>query len=275
MTSRLPSNPGSPGRDDMKKSLCIEMFFTDKPFAERFRLAREAGFDYIEFWSWVDKDIPAIKELCQRYGLGIASFSGDQSLSLIDVDQRADYLRFVERSLEVAGFLGCENLVIHSNGLGDGGVVLNSCDHLSRLQKIEAMAETLKGLAPRAEEARVTLLLEALNTRVDHPGNFLTSTTQAAEIVGSIGSPWIKILYDIYHMQIMEGNILSTLRRYADRIGYIHIADVPGRHEPGTGEIHFPNVMTALNERGYGGFVGFELSPLREPGEAASLLLAL
>ena len=188
---------------------------------------------------------------------------------------QTDYLRFVEESLEVAGFLGCENLVIHSNGLGDRGVVLNSYDHLSRLRKIETIAETLKRLARRAEKARVTLLLEALNTRVDHPGNFLSSTGQAAELVGSMASRWIKILYDIYHMQIMEGNIIDTLRNYMNLIGYIHIADVPGRHEPGTGEINFPNVMIALRERGYAGFVGFELSPLQEPGKAASLLLAL
>jgi hydroxypyruvate isomerase len=259
----------------MKKSLCIEMFFTNVPFEERFRLAKGAGFDYIEFWSWTDKDIPGIKELCHKHALGIASFSGDRSLSLLDEDQRTDYLRFVERSLEVAGFLGCENLVIHSNALGDGGVVLNPYDHLSRLQKIEAMAETLKVLAPRAEKARVTLLLEALNTRVDHPGYFLSSTGQVAELVGSIGSRWIKILYDVYHMQIMEGNIIDTLRNAMDRIGYIHIADVPGRHEPGTGEINFLNVMIALRELGYDGFVGFELSPLQEPGKAASLLLAL
>lgn len=263
------------GCNEMKRSLCTEMFFMEAPFEERFRPAREAGFDYIEFWSWADKDIPAIKELCRRYDLRIASFSGDQNLSLIDETQRADYLRFVEQSLEVAGFLGCGNLVIHSNGLGDGGVVLNPYDHLSHVQKIDAMAETLKRLAPRAEKAGVNLLLEALNTRVDHPGNFLSSTAQAAEIVGSIGSPWIKILYDIYHMQIMEGNIIDTLRKNMDRIGYIHIADVPGRHEPGTGEIHFPNVMRALRELGYDGFVGFELSPLQEPAKAASLLPAL
>lgn len=259
----------------MKKSLCIEMFFTGVPFEERFRLAKGTGFDYIEFWSWVDKDIPRIKELCHEYDLGIASFSGDRSLSLIDENQRTDYLRFVEESLEVAGFLGCENLVIHSNGLGDRGVVLNSYDHLSAAQKIGAMAETLKGLAWRAEKERVTLHLEALNTRVDHPGYFLSSTWQAAEFVGSIGSQRLKILYDIYHMQIMEGNLINTLRNYMDLIGYIHIADVPGRHEPGTGEINFPNVMMALRELEYKGFVGFELSPLKEPGKAASPLLAL
>ncbi len=259
----------------MKKSLCIEMFFTDAPFEERFRLAKEAGFDYIEFWSWMDKDILRIKELCHRYDLGVASFSGDRSLSLIDESQQKDYLRFVEESLDVAGSLGCANLVIHSNGLGDGGVVLNAYDHLSPGQKTKAMAETLMMLARRAEKAGVTLLLEALNTRADHPGNFLTSTRQAAELVVSTGSRLIKILYDIYHMQIMEGNIIDTLRNHIDLIGYIHIADVPGRHEPGTGEINFPNVMTALRGLGYDGFVGFELSPLQDPVRAAPLLLAL
>lgn len=251
------------------------MFFVDVPFEERFRLAKGAGFDYIEFWSWMDKDIPKIKELCHRYDLKIASFSGDQRFSLIDENQQSDYLQFVERSLEVAGFLGCENLVIHSNGLGDRGVVLNSYGHLSRERKSEAMAETLKGLARRAEKARITLLLEALNTSTDHPGNFLSSTGQAAALVASVESIWIKILYDIYHMQIMEGNIIETLRNYIHLIGYIHIADVPGRHEPGTGEINFPNVMMALREMEYNGFVGFELSPLQDPVRAASPLLAL
>jgi hydroxypyruvate isomerase len=259
----------------MKKSLCIEMFFADAPFEERFRLAKGAGFDFIEFWSWIDKDILRIKKLCHRHDLGIASFSGDQRFSLIDKNQQDDYWRFVDQSLDVAAFLGCESLVIHSNGLSERGVVLDPYDHLSPEQKIEAMSETLMGLAWRAEKARVTLLLEALNVQPDHPGNFLSSTKQAAELVASIGSRWIKILYDIYHMQIMEGNIINTLRNYRDLIGYIHIADVPGRHEPGTGEINFPNVMTALKEMEYHGFVGFELSPSQEPGKVAPLLLAL
>jgi hydroxypyruvate isomerase len=251
------------------------MFFTDVPFEERFRLAKEAGFDHIEFWSWMDKDVSRIRELCHKYDLGIASFSGDHRISLIDENRRNDYLRFVEGSLEAAGSLGCENLVIHSNGLGDGGVVLDPYDRLSPEQKTKAMTETLMGLAWRAEKAGVTLLLEALNTRVDHPGNFLSSTRHAAELVIPTKSRRIKILYDIYHMQIMEGNIVDTLRNYMDQIGYIHIADVPGRHEPGTGEINYANVMTALRELEYKGFVGFELSPLQDPVRAASVLLAL
>jgi hydroxypyruvate isomerase len=251
------------------------MFFQDVSFEERFRAARDAGFDYVEFWSWKDKDLPRIKALCHQHHLKIASFSGDKRLSLIDRDQQADYLRFLEESLVAAEFLGCENLVIHSNGLGDEGVVLDACARLSGEQKTGAMAETLKKLAPMAEKAGVTLLLEPLNTRVDHPGNFLISTAQAAELVGPIASPRIKILYDVYHMQIMEGNIIDTVKAHFGEIGYIHVADVPGRHEPGTGEINVPNVLAALEALGYVGFVGFELSPLQESARAARRLLTL
>jgi hydroxypyruvate isomerase len=123
-------------------------------------------------------------------------------------------------------------------------------------------------LAPIAEETNVTLALEPLNTLVDHTGNFLTSTRAAAELVELVNSPFIKILYDVYHMQIMEGNIINTLKAYIGAIGYIHIADVPGRHEPGTGEINYPNVFKALEELNYGGIIGFELMPLRDSKEA-------
>jgi len=259
----------------MKKSLCIEMFFTEVPFEERFQLARRARFDYIEFWSWADKDLSKIRERCRRYDLGIAGFSGDQDISMIDENRRKDYIKFVQESLDVAESLGCENLVIHSDGLGDGGIVLDPYDHLFPEQKTKAMAETLKELSVNAEKAGVTLLLEALNTRVDHHGNFLSSTAQAVELVASTKSPWIKILYDVYHMQIMEGNIIDMLRNNIDHIGHIHIADVPGRHEPGTGEINYVNVMAALRALEYAGFVGFELSPLQDPAGAASVLLAL
>ena len=138
----------------MKKSLCIEMFFTDAPFEERFRLAKGAGFDYIEFWSWTDKDIPRIRDLCRRYDLGIASFSGDRRISLIDENRRKEYLKFVEESMEVAGFLGCKNLVIHSNGLGDGGIVLDPYDHLSRRTKDHGHGGHVEGACGQGRKRR-------------------------------------------------------------------------------------------------------------------------
>jgi hydroxypyruvate isomerase len=137
------------------------------------------------------------------------------------------------------------------------------------------MFDVLKSLAATAEAANITLVLEALNTLVDHPGNFLTFTKDAAELIRVINSSNIKILYDIYHMQIMEGNLIDTLKAYIDAIGYIHVADVPGRHEPGTGEINFANVMSVLKELDYDGIVGFELNPEGDSAAAARAILNL
>lgn len=259
----------------MKKSVCIEMLFTEVPFEDRFQRTRESGFDYIEFWSWQDKDIPKIKELCRVFDLKVASFSGDQDFSMIDENQREDYISFIDESIEVAKFLSCDHLVIHSNALGENGVVKNHYPHSSHSKKITVMFDVLKALAPKAEKAHVTLALESLNTRVDHAGNFLTSTQEAAELIRLVNSSSVKILYDIYHMQIMEGNIIDTLEEYIETVGYIHMADVPGRHEPGTGEINFANVMKTLKKLKYNGIIGFELAPLQTSSEAVQAIKKL
>jgi hydroxypyruvate isomerase len=256
----------------MKKSVCIEMLFTEVAFEDRFQLAKESGFDYVEFWSWKDKDIQKIKELCRDHDLKIASFSGDQDFSMVDKRQKEDYVAFVKESIEIAKFLSCDHLVVHSNALGEKGVVINHYPNIANTHKIAAMLDVLNTLATEAEKSNVILALEALNTTVDHPGNFLTSTKQAAELIRSVNSSSIKILYDVYHMQIMEGNIINTLKAYIDAIGYIHIADVPGRHEPGTGEINFANIMKTLKKLKYDGMIGFELAPLHDSKKAVRML---
>ncbi len=259
----------------MKKSLCIETFFTDRDFYDRFALAREAGFDFVEFWSWQDKDATRILELCARERLGIASFSGDASADLVDPGQREAYLDFAEASMEMAWKLSCSSLVIHSNALGEGGVVLEPYADRTEAEKFGAMQRTLADLAPRAEARGIQLVLEALNTEVDHKGNFLASTRMAAAAIRLVDSPNLRILYDVYHMQVMEGNLVANIQAYADCIGYVHVADVPGRAEPGSGEINYARVFRALAEAGYEGFVGFELFPSRDPLAVARDLLTL
>lgn len=245
----------------MKQSICIEMIFTEYPFEDRFRLAKEAGFDFVEFWTWKDKDLAEIKALCRVYDLKIASFSGDQDFSMIDDEQKDDYISFAEKSIEAAGSLDCKNLVVHSNALGENGVVVDDYSRLDNSRKSSAISERLATLSPIAEKAGVTLVLEALNTRVDHVGNFLTSTKEASALIRDINSPFIKVLFDIYHMQIMGENISETLKDCIDAIGYIHIADAPGRHEPGTGEIDYGRIFNSLRAMNYEGVIGFELIP--------------
>lgn len=259
----------------MKKSVCIETVFTEYSFEERFKLASEAGFNYIEFWSWKDKNLEKIKELCNKNNLKIASFSGDQDYSLVNPAENEDYINFIKASIEKAKFLNCDNLIIHSNALGEGGIVLDSYDQLSELQKYINMYKVLAELAPIAEAAEVKLVLEALNTHKDHQGNCLAYTKDAAELVTMVDSPYIKILYDAYHMQIMEGNIIENLREYIDVIDYIHIADVPDRSEPGTGEINYKNVVKELENLNYSSFIGFELFPKNDSKKTAVELINL
>lgn len=256
----------------MKKSICIETMFTEVPFEERFQLVKKFGFDYIEFWTWKDKDLIKIKELCEKNNLKIASFSGDQNYSLIDENESEQYISFVKESIEKAKYLQCDYLVIHSNALGKDGTVLKDYNEVSNYKKFGTMLNVLRILAPLAEREKVTLVLEALNTKVDHRGYFLAHTKDAADVVKLVNSPYIKILYDVYHMQIMEGNIISTIKEYIDLIGYIHIADVPGRHEPGTGEINFNNILNTLKQLKYDGFIGFELFPSGRSEDAAKII---
>ena len=259
----------------VKKSICIEMLFTEVPFKDRFQLTRESGFEYIEFWSWKDKDIQMIKELCRTYDLKIASFSGDQEFSMIDENQKEDYIAFVNESMETAKFLNCPHLVIHSNALDENGVVKNHYDNVSNSKKNAVMFDVLSDLAPAAKKANIILVLEALNTVVDHAGYFLASAKAAVELIRSVNASHIKVLYDLYHMQIMEGNITTTLKEYMDAIGYIHIADAPGRHEPGTGQINFTAVMNTLKELKYDGMIGFELAPLQDSKKAIDRIKSL
>lgn len=257
----------------MKKSACIEMLFTELDFYHRFQAAKEAGFKYVEFWGWEDKDLQRIKELTEKYDLTIASFSGDRDYSPIDQTESKAYIEFVGKSIEAAKFLNCKNLVIHSNALGEGGVVVNHYNELTDKQKFGTLIKVLMAVAPLAEEADVTLVLEALNTVTDHVGNYLAYTKDAVDAIKIVASSHIKILYDIYHMQLMEGKIVDTIKAYSPYMGYVHVADAPGRMEPGTGEINYERVWQAYKEVGYGGYIGFELAPSKSSVEVAKELV--
>jgi hydroxypyruvate isomerase len=120
--------------------------------------------------------------------------------------------------------------------------------------------ETLRRLAPLAGEQRITLTIEVLN-QLDNPGYYLGSSQEAIEIVRAVAHPNVRFQYDFYHMQLLEGNLINTLSQSSDYIGHVQVADPPGRHEPGTGEINFPRVLQALVATGYRGYVGLEYSP--------------
>ena len=259
----------------LRKCACIDTLYTELDWLDRFQAAKDDGFEAVEFWDWRIRDLDATRAAAEKAGIAISGFNGDAELSLIDPEQKEAYLAFLRRSVEAAKKVGARSVTIHSNGLGEGGVVINHYDELSGAVKLCAMFDTLKACAEIAEASGVSMNLEPLNITTDHVGNFLQTTRLAAEMTRLIGCPRLKVLYDVYHMQLNEGSICDNIRAYGDQFGHIHVADAPGRHEPGTGEINYANVFACLEKTGYTGLIGFELMPKTSTAEAVKAIMKL
>ena len=246
----------------LKFSANLEVLYYELPWAERFAAAKKDGFQYVEFWGWEDKDLDEVKRLVAENGLTLSAMGGDGPFSMCDPANKQEYLDYLKRAIEAAKFVGTDTLIIHSDALQPSPqyAVPLSGDY-SYTTKICTMFDILSTIAPWAEEAGITFVLEALNIVTDHLGNFLTDPRTGSELTSLTGSDNMKILYDVYHMQINEGCICDTISNYADQFGHIHVADAPGRHEPGTGEINYTKVIRHLEACGYTGRVGYELFP--------------
>jgi hydroxypyruvate isomerase len=236
----------------LKLSACIEMLFADHPFEERIDCVAKAGLGAFEFWDWLGKDINLINERRQLYDLEVAAFVMEPRGRLVNAKAPAELRQDANRSIAVAQILECQNLIV---------LVGRESLALSRPKQHDHIVQGLKWLAPLAEDAGVTLLVEPLNVIVDHAGFYLSSSQEAFQIVEEVGSPNVKVLFDIYHQQISEGNLTANITEHLEMIGYLHVADVPGRHEPGTGEINYANLLQQVSEAGYNGYVGLEYQP--------------
>lgn len=245
----------------LSKCACIDTLYTELPWVERFQAAKDDGFEAVEFWDWRIRDLNDTRKAAQAAGISISGFNGDADYSLVDPDHKQAYLDFLKQSIAAAKQVGAASVTIHSNALGDAGIVVDHYDNLSHTVKLCSMYDTLLECAKLAEEEEISLNLEALNITTDHVGNFLTTTQMGAEICRLINSPRLKILYDVYHMQLNEGSLCDNISKYCDQFGHIHVADAPGRHEPGTGEISYKKVIRHLESCGYTGRIGYELFP--------------
>lgn len=259
---------------NLQKCACIEPMYSEIPFLDRFAAAKKDGFDFVEFWGWTDKDLGAVKKAAGDAGIGISGFNGDADYSLVDPTHKAKYMDFLKKSVDAALRIGSRSVTIHSNALGDGGIVVNHYDELSNTIKLCSMYDMLIDCARLAESSGIAMNLEALNITTDHVGNFLVHTKDAAEMTRLIGSPKLKILYDVYHMQLNEGSLSDTITAVVDQIGHVHVADVPGRHEPGTGEINYSHVFAHLEKSGYKGLIGYELFPKTATQEAVKAIMS-
>lgn len=238
----------------MYLSACIEWLFKDSApdFADRIHAAKNAGLSAVEFHLWDDKPIDAIRAALDETGVKLTSFCVGPRRSLVDPAQHDEFLEAVAATLETAKTLGRPPLVVAS-GFTREGVSLEE-------QRAEAV-KALKQAAALAEEADVVLVLEPLNTIVSHPGMFLSSTTLALDIIEEVGSDHLRLLYDVFHSNVMGEDMEAVLKGRIHLVQHVQFADNPGRNEPGTGTIDWPAVVAQLRALGYDGGIGLEYQP--------------
>jgi len=248
-------------------SACIEMLFSEEPdFLARIDRAKEAGLRAIEFWGHSGKDLGAIRARADAAGLRVSS-TVVEAQPLATPGDLDGYRAATKAACAAATKLGAP-CVIACTGNEIAGV--------SREEQHAMVVTALQAAAPIAEDAGITIVLEPLNTIRDHKGYYLWSSLEGFEIVGEVASPRVKLLFDIYHQQIMEGNLIVNITDNIDKVGHFHIADVPGRHQPGTGEINYENLFARVVDTGWEGFAALECSStLPRSGDAIAPFLAI
>jgi hydroxypyruvate isomerase len=236
----------------------LTMLFGELPFLDRFAAAKAAGFSGVEYLFPYDFEAAALRGQLQQHGLTqvlhnlpAGNWNGGERGIAIFPDRVEEFRAGVARAIEYAQALDCRlvNCLV--------GIVPVNAD-AEELRS--TLVRNLRFAADALADQKIKLLIEPINTR-DIPGFFLSGTDQAAAIIDDVGSDNLFIQYDIYHMQIMEGDIAPTLQKRLPRIAHVQLADTPGRNEPGTGEIHYPFLFRHLDQIGYRGWVGCEYKP--------------
>jgi len=239
----------------------MESWWTELPFLERFIAASEAGFTAIEFWDYTDqsRNVKEIAKLCRSLELQIVQFTGWQGPSLALMDNHDVFTESMKRAVEVAYELDAPMFTVVGHQSANG---------VSHEDSIENIKQALMNVAPILEDAEKMLILEPFNP-VDHQGHFLNGSKDALTICRTIDSPSIKINWDLYHMQLTEGNLIDELKSGMDQVGYIQIADVPGRNQPGTGELNYRFIFKEIKKMKYEGYIGLECWPKNKNQEQA------
>ncbi len=236
----------------------LSMLFTEVDFLDRFEAAAKAGFKGVEYLFPYAFEAAEIRKRLDDNGLTQVLFNlpagdwgaGERGIAC-HPDRVEEFRSGVDRAIAYAKVLG-NTQVNCLAGIKPEGV--------SDDQARQTLVENLRFAAEKLAAEGILLIAEPINTR-DIPGFFLNRTAQALALFDEVGSTNLKLQYDIYHMQIMEGDLAPTIEKHLDRIAHVQIADNPGRHEPGTGEIHYPFLFAHLDRLGYDGWIGAEYKP--------------
>ena len=233
-------------------AVCAEMVHRDLPLVERVERLHAQGFA-VEIWDWTKKDLSRLAATGARF----TSMTGYVEGDLIDPDGADALVHTAELSIEASRVLGRPNLNLHGTGLDGDGLPVQPVEAVTGEMWLAAR-DTLGRIADLGKQHDVVFTLENLNVTVDHPGTPFARAEDTLALVRAVGSPHLRMNLDLYHAQIGEGNLIELVRRAMPWVGEIQVADVPGRCEPGTGEISYPAIARTLHALGYEGVVGME-----------------
>ncbi|WP_047864252.1 hydroxypyruvate isomerase family protein [Rubrobacter aplysinae] len=248
----------------MKFCVNVSILFKEAPLLERFGRAAEAGFSAVEFWWPSGEDLGEVERAIKDAGLEVALFNfdagdmpgGERGL-VSDPSRREQFRDNVPVALDLAERLGSRRLNVLAG---------HEIPGMDRAEQLALARENVQFAADEAAGRGLEVVVEAVNTFENGP-YLLYTTDQASEFVHSVGRDNVKLQYDVYHMQRMEGNLVATIREHIDEIAHIQVADSPGRGEPGTGEIRYPYVLEQIEASGYDGYVGLEYNPTTQTTE--------
>lgn len=241
-------------------AVCAEMVYGELPLIDRVRRIHDQGFE-VELWDTRGRDIAALAATGARF----SSMSGYFGGSVIDPSTAHEVLASAEKLIPTALELGVERMVVHPAELGEGGRAVRPVQRSTGEMWLTGL-RTLEQLAELGQKHGIVFALENLNTILDHPGIPLARAKDTLAMVRAVNHPNVKMMLDLYHAQIGEGNLIELLRSAQPFTGEIQVADVPGRFEPGTGEINYPAIAKALRDAGYSGVIGMEASAIGGQG---------
>lgn len=235
----------------MNLSVCIDAVLEGVPLETALQTVADCGYSAFEFWKWWEKDLDHLLELRNHHQLQIAACC-TRFVSLVDPACREEYLQGLAESVAVAQRLNCPTLI---SQVGD------ACPDLSREAQHASLVAGLREAASILQNSGVVLGIEPLNETVDHQGYYLVHSDEAFAIIDEVDSPNVQVTFDLYHQQISEGDLTTTLREHIDKIAHFHAAGCPGRRELDDGELSYPWLFEAIRKTGYAGYIGLEYWP--------------
>lgn len=234
-------------------------------FRQKLEIAARAGIQSVELvgehTGWSDAEIRDARNAARSFRLGMDTISampdwGRTPVSMVDPAQREAMLAEVSNNIGYALKLEIPALILMAG---------NEIPGRTRDEQYASLLEGAKRCGDLAAKAGVQLIIEPLNNRIDHKGFFLTTCVEGLKLVREVDNPHVRLLYDIYHQQVQAGNLINTIKEAAPLTEVFHVADNPGRHDPGTGEISYPNVYKAIRDTGYKSYITMEYLPLGDP----------